>query len=485
MRASWMALFAFVLCLSAVMGCSGQSQDEAAVTGLKIDDVVVEPVATQYGTVFPIDANSIQADFSLDPTDSTVTARATIGFRVASDEYKPLFAIPSAAVSVSYELDGAPYAASEVNTVRLPTANGDSYKVLGTTLPAGNHVLVVRYSLTGKASLLSNYADTIGQGLQAYVPCNPLLYDQFLFRGSAEVVNTANAYRFYSNADTVTNTATNRWAFDHGSKKMNALAPYFHLLRESAVVGSAERTFQGANGPVLIQAYRTDSTASNAGDVADLAVTTMERFEQLLGPYAHGSKFVIYVIPGAGGMEYAGATITGYSALKHEVFHSWFATGVFPRYYPDAWMDEALARWFDNSNPVSPLANTTPIRLSGYSPYELYFPGDAYNYGSKLISHLAWMAGGKDQFMRHLSEYYLLHRLKTVTTEMFRQYMESKLQASLGDFFALYVYGSKPKTTETPNELGGRQSRASASAEVRVVQSGPDVVHVKDQCSGE
>lgn len=416
----------------------------------EIDSVLVGPVDTPYGKAFPIDAQKIHIDFTLDASQSVVQAVATLDVKIVSDEYKPLLAFPSDAVSVTVEVDGRSLSINDFLAINLPETATSRYHVINASLESGQHEIVVRYSLTGKTSILSSYSDLSGRGLQAYVPCNPMLYDRFDFSGTARVSGTSDVYRIYSNSD-VTNVGPNEWTFAH-PVRANALAPYFHVLKESSIAGTATRTANGINGPIAVQAYRTDPSAPSPADAAEIAVTEIERLEPLLGTYAHGNKFVIFLTAGRGGMEYAGATITSLSALKHEVFHSWFATGVFPRYYSDAWLDEALARWFDNSNPATPLPQLTPIRLAGYSPYDLQFPADAYGYGSKLMAHLAYLSGGTNQFMQILGAFFEANKLKTVTTEEFRDFVENWLAQDLDAFFLTYVYKDRARLPDEPTD---------------------------------
>ena len=452
-----------VLLSTAIFSACGKESDESQLPQHEIDSVLVGPVDTVYGKAYPIDAQEIETEFELDSAASQVNVVARIEARIVSDDYKPLFAIPSDARDVQVEIDGTLLSAADIHSVDLPESASSRYHVLNESLTRGTHQIHVRYALTNRGQLLSDYADINGKGLQAYVPCNPMLYDRFTFSGKVSVVNDAGkTYRFYSNG-TVRSTGTNSWTFEHSSR-VNALAPYFHLLNASTVVGTTTRTFNAINGPITVTAYRTDSTAANTADAADLAVAEIARLESLLGPYAHGDKFTIYLEPGRGGMEFAGATISSLAALKHEVFHSWFATGVFPRYYSDAWLDEALARWFDNANPATALNASSSVRLAGYSPYDLRFPTEAYAFGSQLIAHLAHLAGGSQTFIALLGAFFELNKLKTVTTEEFRDFVELWLKQDLDAFFMAYVYRSKARVEDEPVDSAGAKDASQEEA---------------------
>lgn len=446
-------LLVAIISTTLLVSC-GKEQGDAQDGNHEIDSVLVGPVDTVYGKAFPIDAQEIDVAFELDATAARVNTVAQIKAKIVSDEYKPLFAIPSDAQNIQIKIDGNLLGAADIHAVDLPESANSRYHVLNEQLSRGVHQIEVRYAFTNRQSLLSDFADINGKGLQAYVPCNPMLYDRFEFLGKVSVTNAAaNAYRFYSNG-VVQSTGVNAWSFKQASR-VNALAPYFHLLRESAIVGSTTRTYNGLNGPITVSAYRTDTAAPSTADAADLAVTELGRLEGLLGAYAHGDKFIIYLEPGRGGMEFAGATISSLAALKHEVFHSWFATGVFPRYYSDAWLDEALARWFDNANPATPLNASSSVRLSGYSPYELRFPVEAYAFGSQLMAHLAHLAGGGPAFIQLLGAFFELNKLKTVTTEEFRDFVEVWLKQDLDAFFMTYVYRSKARVGDEPIDAAG------------------------------
>ncbi|MEW6055334.1 MAG: hypothetical protein AB1540_01860 [Bdellovibrionota bacterium] len=443
-------------------GCASDSSDGQPASQIEIDSVKVDPIETVYGTVYPLDADSIDLDAELDAGNNVVRIKSKLSFAIATHDHKPMLALPADASNLVVSLDSKSLDKNELKPVTIPLENGNRYHVLDQILSEGGHIFEFEYTLPAQSSFLSRFADINGKGLQAYVPCNPMLYDRFHFFGKMSVANAGETYRFYSNA-TTSDLDNNSWSFAH-SVRVNALAPYFHLLPESAIVGSATRTYQGAAGPITIHAYRTDAAAPNTTGAIDVIEASLAKYEGLLGPYAHGNKFIAYITTGSGGMEHSGATVSSLSALKHEVFHSWFATGVFPRFYSDAWIDEALARWFDNSSPVESLAGSTKaVRLAGYSPYQLYFPTDAYNYGSKLIAHLASLAGGRDRFMQFLSEFYQQNKLQTVTTEIFLDFMKSKLGVDLNGFFATYIYGGRSSTSDRPDEVISETSFAPKS----------------------
>jgi aminopeptidase N len=123
-------------------------------------------------------------------------------------------------------------------------------------------------------------------------------------------------------------------------------------------------------------------------------------------------------------MEYDGATTTELAALKHEVFHSWFAGGLKPASQNDAWLDEGWTvyntaegisqiRPFDMSKPPIILSSSNPFNRithnSSTSP-------DAYKDGFRFFAGLASELGLKE-LVSYMNKFYEKYKGLPVTTK--------------------------------------------------------------------
>lgn len=214
----------------------------------------------------------------------------------------------------------------------------------------------------------------------------------------------------------------------------SASSVYFHLIPEDRYRISQSIGRLG-NQAIPIEFYSLaaagdDFHAKLLAKVEEAVTDTAEQF----GFYPH-AKFVAQLYPKSGGMEYAGATSCGPSALRHEVFHSWFGRGVRPKDGNAGWIDEAVAVWWvDQRAELLPLATegSTPLidlpslyrhprtPMVGNSAYPRMTPSAAYRQGAlfiKVVASLYWESGG--ELKPVLVEFALQHMHRPVTTEEF------------------------------------------------------------------
>src|SRR5690606_31939202 len=112
-----------------------------------------------------------------------------------------------------------------------------------------------------------------------------------------------------------------------------------------------QKEFQSLDGrslPVTVYMKKIWSYFSAPSVYLDRAIEVLTELESDYGAFPH-SGMLIYASPAfQGGMEYAGATITNFKALAHEITHSYFGRGLMPANGNAAWIDEALASWRDD-----------------------------------------------------------------------------------------------------------------------------------------
>ena len=122
--------------------------------------------------------------------------------------------------------------------------------------------------------------------------------------------------------------------------------------------------------PVMVTACKpnrgSENVAAGARRIADLLAEQESRFGEFIG-----DSYVCFFHGAAGGMEYANATTTSESALRHEVIHSWFARGVTPASQADGWWDEGFTRYLEVADHSEPFDfEAPPVELCSRRPFQ-------------------------------------------------------------------------------------------------------------------
>jgi hypothetical protein len=163
-------------------------------------------------------------------------------------------------------------------------------------------------------------------------------------------------------------------------------------------------------------------------------------------------------------MEYAGATITSLRALSHELAHSWFARGVMPADGRSQWIDEGIVTWRDQRYPTAgALLAAAVTNLGNHSPYLRPMPYYVHYDAARLMSEWQLLFAGSGGLKPLLRGFFTQYRLRSVTQEEFRAYLERESGVDLGAYFRRYVTGPPPMTlTAAP---GGTWTGGPGAAE--------------------
>jgi len=140
-------------------------------------------------------------------------------------------------------------------------------------------------------------------------------------------------------------------------------------------------------------------------------------------------------------MEYCGATMTEFSALGHELFHSYFARGVMPANGNSGWVDEALASWRDKGyQSLSILTGSS--RMSSHPYYTRTTDRAAYSFGERFMRYLdgkLQSKGGLKPFMRYMVDKKVF---SPFFVEEFISEMSNFYDVSLSEDFKRYTFDS-------------------------------------------
>lgn len=373
-----------------------------------------------------------------DISNKRATVKAAIKFETSEDGF-PIF--DSVVAPSSVLLDGVSTPSLETKT----PAGETTLRLVNKLTTAGSHTLNIEVPLTG----LVEYADGGVKSafwtsdlderkfLERYMPAN-FEFDQVKMTFVLEFLGAKTKQVIYTNG-IVTETAANAYKVTYPDY-YTASSIFFHTVPQGATTEQrfTLKSIDGREIPAVVYF----SKSSWATSLDKLKAKTTEVFHELesdYGPFPHPSITVLQA--GMGGMEYCGATMTDFSALGHELFHSYFARGVMPANGNAGWVDEALASWRDDGyQTLSTLSGSSG--MSSHAYYTRTTDTAAYSFGERFMSYLdgkVQSKGGLKPFMRYMVD-------KKVFTpffiEEFIKEMSDFYGVSLDAEFKKYTFGN-------------------------------------------
>jgi hypothetical protein len=314
----------------------------------------------------------------------------------------PIF--DSVATPTSVVFDGAAVTAVETKTPNRET----TLRYVNKLTSPGVHTLKVEVPLTSLVKFAANGVSSAfwtsdlseRQFLERYLPAN-FEFDQVKMTFNVSFIGAKTQQLIYTNG-VVTSLKSNVYKISYPSY-YTASSVYFHVVPQGTVkeLRFSLKSIDGRNIPSVVYF----STSSFGGNLERLKSKTTEVFHELesdYGPFPHPSITVLQA--GSGGMEYCGATMTDFSALGHELFHSYFARGVMPANGNSGWLDEALASWRDDGyQTLDTLSGSTG--MSSHPYYTRITDTQAYSFGERFMSYLDGKTkakGGLKPFMRYM-----------------------------------------------------------------------------------
>lgn len=417
------------------------------------------PTAVDGLLAVPVDVASVAASVALDGSTSTATVDATLSYTVGPHSGHPLFDLRQT-VDQCW-LDGVEIDPADIAGHDVGAGTFGSVRVIARHQAAGTtHTLRVTYALAPPQSELGgSYPPALiwssgpcvqwswgmsdlyaGRYLEAWLPAN-LQFDRFSVTLELELTGISAAHSLITNG-AVTALGAGHWQIAFPAW-FSSMSPLLELRPSNTVASATTSVALPVSGTTCsLEVWKL------AGGPDDLA-TRLTQLAQLLtvneidyGPLP-GNRFVLFFNGGSGGMEYAGATTTSTGAMPHEVFHSWFARGIFPAGQADGWWDEGFTVWHDNgADDVEPLDFLEPpVTLCSRQPFQRRTPGTAYSAGSRFFRGAASLVGVAplNAAMRGT---YSAHRTRPVSTAT----LEAELVARTGspglvDAFHRFVYG--------------------------------------------
>jgi hypothetical protein len=417
------------------------------------------PTAVDGLVAVPVDVSSLTASVVLDGATSAGTVDATLSYALGPHSGHPLFDLRQT-VDRCW-LDGVEIAPAEIEGHDVGAGAFASVRVIAHHQGAGTaHTLRVTYALGPPQSELGgSYPPSLvwssgprvqwswgmsdlyaGRYLEAWLPSN-LQFDRFPVTLDLELTGTSVDHSLITNGVT-TSVGARHWqvAFPAWFSSMSPLLE----LRPSSTVASAisSVTLPVSGTTCSLEAWKLTGAADDLPTRLTQLAQLLTANESDYGPLT-GHRFVMFFNGGSGGMEYAGATTTSTGAMPHEVFHSWFARGIFPAGQADGWWDEGFTVWHDaGADDVEAFDFLDPpVALCSRQPFQRRTPSTAYSAGSRFFRGLASLVGAAP-LNAAMRDTYSAHRTRPVSTAT----LEAELVARTGspaivDAFHRFVYG--------------------------------------------
>lgn len=270
--------------------------------------------------------------------------------------------------------------------------------------------------------------------LENFFPAN-LEYDQVAMSFSVEFLNFPKKQLIFSNGE-ITEVSPNKYIITY-PEYFTSSSLYFHTAYEGKF-SVIKDNFNSIDGRVLpITVYTEQSSSSQR--FMSAAINILNELEKDYGPFLH-PQIIIYGA-GMGGMEYCGATMTDFSALGHELHHSYFARGIMPANGNAGWVDEAIASWRDGGYRSRTSTGFRSTQMAGHSDYRRFTDRDAYGKGAQFMSyldHLLADVGGLKKFIRNFKDNW---HFKPFFTKDFQNSVEEYSGKDFSNEFNQYIYG--------------------------------------------
>lgn len=411
------------------------------------NDATHRPQAFNVNGVKAVFADFTEANYQItyDTKLNKAYAKAEIAFTMPESGY-PIF--DSATPPTSVLLDGQSVAVAETQTPNGETKLRLAKKVIA----AGKHQFTIELPIE---KLVSFKSDGVSSAfwtsdledrsfLERYLPTN-FEFDQVKMTFSIQFIGKKVAQNIYANG-IISSIDANHFVISFPDYYTSS-SIFFHTVPKGSMdeLRFTLTSIDGRKIPAVVYSQGGIMTRS-LDSVKQKTSDVFHELEKDYGAFPHPSITVYNA--GSGGMEYCGATMTSYSALGHELFHSYFARGMMPANGNSGWMDEALASWRDDGyQSLGTLSGTSG--MSSHPYYTRKTDQAAYGFGERFMSYLNGKLnaqGGLKPFMRYMIA---TRVFKPLFVQDFIKEMNAFYNVSLEKEFETYTF-SKKSATQVP-----------------------------------
>lgn len=418
---------------------------------------------TKSGKAVFVDFTEATYKITYNTAKKSASVEATIKFD-APEGGLPIFDSVESPSSVT--LDGKVVLSKEVKTPSGET----TLRLISEEVGVGSHSAVINVPLKtlvdfkdgGVRSAFWTSDLEERRFLESYMPAN-LEFDQLKMTFLISFEGNKVGQKIYTNGAIEESKIKGKSVYkitypDH----FNASSIFFHTVPQGAMeeLSFVLRSVDGREIPATVY-YGKSILGGGLVTLEALRDKATEVFHELEGDYgAWPHRSLVIYNAGSGGMEYCGATMTSYSALGHEMFHSYFARGVMPANGNAGWVDEALASWRDNGyQSLFSLSGTS--RMSNHPYYTRTTDMAAYSFGERFMGYMDGKLktkGGLKPFMRFMVD---KRKFSPLLIEDFIREMGLFFDVAVEADFKKYTFGSENQFPVGPLKGGGIHHKMS------------------------
>ncbi|NOQ13337.1 MAG: hypothetical protein GQ583_02495 [Methyloprofundus sp.] len=412
-------------------------------------------------TAVPIHITQVDASIIFNASSKTTEVIAEMQFEVGPDSGYPYFDLQQTITGAL--LDNAFISVADIEHHYFGGGSNTDLRVIEQWLVSGSiHTLTLTYSIEEPMSpngqppswesgstrlwfniLLSDLNPA--RYLESWIPSN-LLFDMFPVNLDIQITNSNHSHVLLSNG-IITGLENNHWKIDFPDT--------FASCSPLIIIGATDRVEQlttdiNLTGGVVLSLEllkRSSDVNLNLATAANILLTYLDDNHTSIGAYMHGNRYTAYLSSSSiHSMEYNGGTTSSMSALKHEVFHSWWARGMTPAYGDDGWLDEGWTS-FNANGPIETAFDMSdvPVTLWYNNPFIRKTPNSlsnsSYTHGAGFFAGLASELG-LSTLLSHMSGIYKDRLEQRYTTpEIEAELIRRSGKLELARYFDRFVYG--------------------------------------------
>lgn len=410
-------------------------------------------------TAVPIHIDQVTGTMVFNGSSKTASCTAVLQFTVGPDGGYPFFDLRQT-ISTA-KLDGVSFPVADLDHHDFGGGPDSELRVIEQWLAAGtSHTLELTYALgtpqapnaraiiwepsSARLSFSFHLSDlNPSRYLESWLPSN-LLFDNFPVSLEVQLTNTSHAHTLLSNG-AVTSLGSNHWQVEFPAAFASCSPLLLIEASDRVVTHTATVAIGGGTNLTLELMKRATDTSLDLATEASTLAGYLTDYHTGIGAYMHGNRFVAYLTSGSThSMEYDGGTTSSLSALRHEVFHSWWARGMLPARGADGWLDEAFTTWNTGAGAYgsTPLDMTAPpLALWVNNPFKRKTHGSSYGNGSAVFAGIAADIG-VNSLKSHMAGIYQDRLDRRITTpELEAELIRRSGELQIANYFERFVYG--------------------------------------------
>jgi len=408
----------------------GVSPRPVGVTATSVagDDLTPAGLDRIHAAAFRIDVTDERVRLDFRPADNRVSGTATLKFQMRPGQSRALFHFnPSRELGAGAErhlltgvrLDGNTLDPRSLRIIRSAPGAEPAFEIDRRLERGRTHTLSVSWDAPATPGrdgrLFPMFDDTEGPSGETETMWPTVSSPEELTRHRLVVrVHTERPYQLIGSGRVTRQPDPRAQTWTVDTERAVSSSNVFFAAVPADQVESV--SFRAGGVPVtMLSDQRRDST-QRARRIAERTIPALIRE---LGPFPM-PRMQILLTGWGSGMEYYGATRTGWDSLSHELAHMYFATTAVNRTWRDTWIDEAITTWWDEREDTEPIGWDYRGRLAvGRPPAAPGFDEDAYGAGARVMARIARELGGDREMLDFLADVYRRRAYRPFTTADF------------------------------------------------------------------